>query len=579
MPKTPNPLAETAEVLDVDDLVTLVATSRELASEVHLPRLLHRILAEATRLTDSPDGSVLLLDGERGCLYFADAVGAAAPMLLTEWGRHGERRVPLVGSKAGEVLTSMTSVIVDAVPEDPNHYEGVDRVTGGRTACMVCVPLIAIRQPSGDTDTLGVIQILNKRGGNYTRRDRVVLERFAEQAAVAIQNARLVSDLYANKGLYAADDMDPRELLARPAWNETLSVLIADMRGFTQLCQLISRPERTQDLLNRFLGMLANAVIDHHGVVNKFLGDGVMAFFRGDASAQRAVDCSLRMLEEFDTMKAEWVDNHNVTLGFVDLGIGISTEDVILGAVGSEHVWDFTAVGTGVNLAAHLMEHARDGRRVLVDKVTFRAARSRISRFDGPENFELRKLGQSVAHPYQRYVLYSDVGTPASPMPSGARTEPAPARLFISYSRRDDSWRQLLRTHLQPYVTSGMVEVWDDTAIEAGEPWKRAIDRAIEEVSAAIFLVSPNLLASTFAMREEFAPVLQRARSRNVRLLWMPISASSYEETEFSTLQAATNPAKPLDQMSEPQQHQVLVGVCKVIKAALETPGLKPSQK
>jgi transcriptional regulator with GAF, ATPase, and Fis domain len=327
MPKKVDPLATTAEVLDVDDLMALVATSRELASEVHLPRLLHRILAEATRLTDSPDGSVLLLDDARQCLYFADAVGAAAPMLLSEWGRRGQRAVPLVGSKAGQVLTSTTSMIVDAVPDDPNHYKGVDRATRTQTESMVCVPLVAIRPSSGDTHALGVIQILNKRGGNYTTRDRVVLERFAEQAAVAIQNARLISDLYANKGLYAADeDVDPRELLDRPAWNETLSVLIADMRGFTQLCHLLGRPERTQTLLNRFLAMLANAVLDHSGVVNKFLGDGLMAFFRGDGHAQRAVKCSFRMLKEFDVLKAEWVANHNVRLGFVDLGVGISTE-------------------------------------------------------------------------------------------------------------------------------------------------------------------------------------------------------------------------------------------------------------
>src|SRR5262249_10438293 len=150
--------------------------------------------------------------------------------LLSEWGHHGRRTVPLVGSKAGQVLTSMTSMTVEAVPDDPNHYKGVDLATRARTESMVCVPLVAIRRPSGARPGTGVIQILNKRGGNYTTRDLFVLERFAEQAAVAIQNARLISDLYANKGLYADDDnIDPRELLARAAWSETLSVLIADM--------------------------------------------------------------------------------------------------------------------------------------------------------------------------------------------------------------------------------------------------------------------------------------------------------------------------------------------------------------
>src|SRR5262245_28402684 len=144
-------LRELTETLNVADLAALVATFRDLAAEVHLPRLLNRILAEATRLTESPDGSVLLLDEKRSCLSFAHAVGASASMLLAEWGKNGSKGVPLVGSKAGQVFTSMTSVAVDAIPEDPNHFEGVDKATKRRTESMVCVPLVvANRSESGD---------------------------------------------------------------------------------------------------------------------------------------------------------------------------------------------------------------------------------------------------------------------------------------------------------------------------------------------------------------------------------------------------------------------------------------------
>ena len=386
---------------------------------------------------------------------------------------------------------------------------------------------------------------------------------------MAIDNARLVRDLYASKGLYVGDDdpTDPRDLLTRPAWNEVLSVLIADMRGFTQLCQVIGRPERTQALLNEFLGMLVDAVITHRGVVNKFLGDGLMAFFRGDKSAPAAVGCAYGMLQGFDELKQRWDRESNVKLRFLDLGIGISTEDVILGAVGSERVWDFTAIGSGVNLAAHLMEHARDGRRLMVDKVTFHGARPIVQKFVGAEEFELRKPGQTVAHPYDRYVLHEPTQIAAQGNAPGPA--PAGAKLFISYSHRDDNWRTLLRTHLQPYVTSGSIEIWDDTAIEAGAEWKRAIDDAIDKASAALFLVSPNLLASSFVRSEELAPVLQRARSREMKFLWLPVSASSYEETVFATLQAALNPKNPLDQLTEPQQHERLVELCKIIKSTI----------
>ena len=553
--------------LGVEDLLTLVDVSRALASEVHLPRLLHRILTEANRLTDSPSAAVLLLDEERGSLYFADALGDAAPMLLSQWGKGCERMVPLVGSKAGQVFTGMRSIVTDAIAVDPNHFKGVDQATAARTESMVCVPLVAAGRTPADARALGVIQILNKRSGNYTERDRVLLERFADQAAVAIVNAQLVSDLFANKGLYAADDdTDPVEILARSAWFERLSVLLADMRGFTQLCQMTARPERLQEMLNEFLGLLAQCVIANHGVVNKFLGDGLMALFRKREHAERAVQCAFDMLSGFDAMKQRWDDDNNQRLAFLDLGIGISTEEVILGVVGTKRVWDFTAVGTGTNLAAHLMEEARNGRRLLVDKVTFRAAQKLVDAFDGPEAFELRKPGQSVAHPYERYVLRSRKGDAVSAMPKVSQRSGC---VFISYSHIDEPWRLLLRTHLEPYVSAGSVEVWDDTAIEAGSDWKLAIESAIGRASVALFMVSPNLLASPFVRDEEMRPLLARARQRDVKVLWMPLMASSYEETAFGGIQAAMNPSNPLDRMSSPDQHHALVRLCKLIKSAI----------
>jgi class 3 adenylate cyclase len=565
------PTVEPDGLLGVADLHALVDTARHLSSEVHMPRLLHRILEAATRLTDSPDGSVLLLDEARSGLYFADALGASAPMLLEQWGKTGAKKVPLIGSKAGQVFTSTTSVTVDSVPEDPNHFKGVDRATRSSTASMICVPLVVAHRHTGDAHALGVIQILNKRSGNYSIRDRLLLERFADLAAVSIDNARLVSDLFANKGLYSSDDdgADPQEILARPAWNEVLTVLIADMRGFTQLCQVIGRPERTQTLLNEFLGMLAEQVIAHHGVVNKFLGDGLMAFFRNKTAGADAVACAFAMLRAFDAMKERWNGDSNVKLQFLDLGVGISTEDVILGAVGNDRVWDFTAIGTGVNLAAHLMEHARGGRRLYVDKVTFRSARHLLGGFEGPEEFDLRKQGQTVSHPYERYLLLP----PSAPQDAGAKGAAIEAArvgsLFVSYSHRDDAWRQLLRTHLQPYVTAGSVEVWDDTAIEAGVQWREAIETAIQQAKVALFLVSPNLLASRFIQEEELAPLLRRARAREVKILWVPLVSSSYEETEFQHMQAAMNPAHPLDTLSEPQQHRWMVDLCRAIKASM----------
>jgi len=109
-----------------------------------------------------------------------------------------------------------------------------------------------------------------------------------------------------------------------------------------------------------------------------------------------------------------------------------------------------------------------------------------------------------------------------------------------------------------------------DQENRAGDDWRAELKLALENTGVALFIVTPNLLASPFIRREEMRPLLDQARTRGVRILWVPVTASSYEETAFESMQAAMNPANPLDQMSEPQQHHALVNLCKVIKSAFE---------
>lgn len=217
-----------------EDLLTLVETGRELAAEVGLRPLLETILDRASRLTDSPKASVILFDEKRAVLYIAHASGENAAAVMEGWGKSSERGIPLDGSKAGEVYTSGRAIVDDAVATASNHFKGVDRDTNRPTESMVCVPLTVAGK------RLGVVQLLNKRAGNYSARDLTLLEHFAAQAAVAIRNAQLFDDLLAHMGFYTSDReaMDPMNLLdelTRPARWENLTILFADMRGFTQL--------------------------------------------------------------------------------------------------------------------------------------------------------------------------------------------------------------------------------------------------------------------------------------------------------------------------------------------------------
>lgn len=267
------------EQLTTSDAMTLVETGRELAAEVNIKALLERILQRASELTNSPDGSVILYDETTEALYFAAATGKSAKHLLETWGEFSQRKVPLYGSKSGEVFRTGQSLVQQAVARDLRHFKGVDRDIKRQTKSMVCVPLEVGNQ------RLGVMQILNKKSGRYTRHDQILLEHFADQAAVAIRNAKLFESLLAHMGLYASRELNegPTDLmkeLNKPARLERMSVMFADMRGFTQLCQMLNNPKRIQEMLNEFLSMMASSVIAHQGLVNKFLGDGLLGMTR-----------------------------------------------------------------------------------------------------------------------------------------------------------------------------------------------------------------------------------------------------------------------------------------------------------
>jgi hypothetical protein len=79
-------MTQSSEILAVDDLLELLNTAKQLASEVSLPELLDAILARAQQLTDAPDAAIFLCDSKRESLYFAAATGEKGPMLVREFG-------------------------------------------------------------------------------------------------------------------------------------------------------------------------------------------------------------------------------------------------------------------------------------------------------------------------------------------------------------------------------------------------------------------------------------------------------------------------------------------------------------
>ena len=573
-------MATDRPTLTSEDLIALVEMGRELAAELDLRALLKRILTRACDLTDSPDGSVILHDPERNELYFAEAAGRDSATLLDEWGVRRRQGIPVDGSEAGQVFTTGRSLCVDLFIEDGSHFKGVDADTRRNTESMVCVPLGTAK------DRIGVMQLLNKRRGAYTDRDVVLLEHFAAQAAVALRNARLLGDLLAHMGWYGSqtDLHDPVQLLEslrQPARHEELTVMFADMRGYNRLCQVLDRPEHMQVILNEFLSELTHAVLGREGIVNKFLGDGLLAIFQGSDKAMRAVSCAVELTERMVELRSRWDAGTNASLEFLDIGLGIATDTVILTSIGTERVRDFTVLGTGVNLAAHLTRDARHGRRILVDKRTYLAVRERVTA-EGPEDFELKKPDQPQGRHYERYhvkglcaVSAQRSEAPTTVSASTTSRRPRVAQIsarngvFVSYSHHDRTWLNMLQTHLRPYVRGRALAVWDDTQIKPGADWKGEIAQALARAKVAVLLVSPHFLASDFVAQEEWPALLAAAKHDGLTVVWFVLSACSYCESDIPAYQAALDPERPLDGLTAAEQNQAFVKVCQEIQRVL----------
>ncbi|MDI6736702.1 MAG: adenylate/guanylate cyclase domain-containing protein [bacterium] len=145
-----------------------------------------------------------------------------------------------------------------------------------------------------------------------------------------------------------------------------VTTLFADIRGWTQITKELPA-EKTVHLLNDFFTLMVEVVFKYEGTLAKFMGDGLMAIFGAplyhEDDALRAVKTALEMKEVLSQFNK---DRKNP----IDIGVGITSGEVIVGNIGSEKRMEYTAVGARVNLAARLQALAEKG-QILLDKDTY----------------------------------------------------------------------------------------------------------------------------------------------------------------------------------------------------------------
>ncbi len=198
-----------------------------------------------------------------------------------------------------------------------------------------------------------------------------------------IGSMMVIEDISNEKRLKATMSriMDPRvadqmvatgaELLA--GQNVETTVLFSDIRGFTTLAEQLGA-QGTVSLLNEYFALMVDCIQKEEGMVDKFIGDAIMAAFgtpvTHEDDADRAVRTAIAMINTLNKWNRQRASDGKSP---VNIGIGLNTDIVVAGNIGSSKRVDFTIIGDGVNLASRLESACKQyGARILVSEYTVR---------------------------------------------------------------------------------------------------------------------------------------------------------------------------------------------------------------
>lgn len=135
---------------------------------------------------------------------------------------------------------------------------------------------------------------------------------------------------------------------------KTVTIFFFDIRSFTTICEN-NPPELIAKLLNEYHTTVINAIFKYGGTLDKIIGDAVLAFWNApvdiDDHPMLAIKSALEVRKDLKELNLTWEKILNHPVGF---GIGINTQEIVVGNIGSDKFMDYTVVGDGVNLAARL---------------------------------------------------------------------------------------------------------------------------------------------------------------------------------------------------------------------------------
>lgn len=163
---------------------------------------------------------------------------------------------------------------------------------------------------------------------------------------------------------------------------------------------------------------------------------------------------------------------------------------------------------------------------------------------------------------------YTSVSNPLTPQPQPAANS-EPLSVFISYSHRDEAFKDELVVHLANLKRQGKIKAWQDRDIEAGAEWDAEIKQQLESAEIILLLITPRFLASNYCFDLEMQRALQRHNEQTARVIPIIVKHCDWQDAPFSKLQVLPKDAKPVTKWDD--QDEAFLNVVQGIRRAVES--------
>jgi adenylate cyclase len=325
-------------------------------------------------------GRILLLNPEKQVYEFLASVPRMKDSAETEIASSSatvHETLPADDLLVQRIAERKKEVTLYDIQEDPFYAKRREACKRSfmQLGASLIVPLIYEGQMTG------FISLGDKKSGKYYQKaDINLLKTLANQAAVAIENARMAEQMKneekmrANLARYLSPQIVDRVIQKDVQVNlggdkKIVTVLFSDIRGFTRISETLP-PDQLVQLLNEYFTEMAGIIFENQGSLDKFIGDAIVAVFGSLISihnpARTAVQAAVQMMKTLETANQRWTAQYGFA---IHIGIGINTGEVFLGNIGSPERMEFTVIGDTVNIASRLSGAAHPG-QILVTRKT-----------------------------------------------------------------------------------------------------------------------------------------------------------------------------------------------------------------